>query len=306
MPQRFLRPGITNSERWNRVSFAAQSFYIRILTHVDDFGRYDARVPVLHGHCWAMRDDVTPQQTAALRSELVAANLIEVYAVDGREFLQITQWQERARSDRSKYPDKPQSNGNTSQVVDFSTPAADRSRPQESAASIVPRSSFLDHRSSSIAPTEVLQPSSPAMAARGAQTQTPKLVWSEPEGWLNISDEMRNQWGAAYPACDIDRQLAAASAWLRANPRKAHKSNWSKFITSWMSRSQDKGGDVGANRKLGGGQSGLQHQSSVYSGNALAPVNIVVDGSQMLAQLRAETKAREAREAAVLAGEAEE
>jgi hypothetical protein len=144
MPQRFLRPGITTSERWNAVSFEAQSLFIRILTIVDDFGRCDARIPVLHGQCFALRDDIKPLRTAALRSELQRALLIEVYAVSGREYLQITQWQERARSERSKFPDPLQ-------VVDISTSAANGSGPQDSAASIVPRPSFLDHRSSTIA-----------------------------------------------------------------------------------------------------------------------------------------------------------
>lgn len=138
MPQRFLRPGITTSERWNSVSFEAQSLFIRILTLVDDFGRYDARIPILHGQCFALRPDIKPQRSAALRSELQRAKMIVVYEVDGREFLEVTQWQERARSERSKFPKKPQ-------VFDISTSAADGSAPQDSAASI-------DHRSSTIVP----------------------------------------------------------------------------------------------------------------------------------------------------------
>lgn len=139
MPQRFLRPGITTSERWNSISFEAQSFFIRILTLVDDFGRYDARLPILHGQCFALRPDIKAQRMAALRSELQTSKLIEVYEVEGREYLQIAQWQERARSDKSKFPIN-------SQVVDISTPAADGSVPQPNPASI-------DHRPSPIAIT---------------------------------------------------------------------------------------------------------------------------------------------------------
>lgn len=141
MPQRFLRPGITNSGRWNSVSFEAQSLFIRILTLVDDFGRYDARIPILHGQCFALRNDIKPQRTAALRSELQASKLIEVYAVEDREYLQITQWQERARTERSKFP-------NPTQVVDISTSAADRCGPQRIPASIAitPSPSTIDHK----------------------------------------------------------------------------------------------------------------------------------------------------------------
>ncbi len=134
MPQRFLRPGITTSDRWNSVSFGAESLYIRLLTLVDDFGRYDARIPIIHGQCFALRTDVTPQQTAGFRSELVKHHLIEVYIVDGKEYLQFTKWQERARSERSKFPEN-------SQVVDISTSAADGSGIPQNPASLVPRSS---------------------------------------------------------------------------------------------------------------------------------------------------------------------
>lgn len=135
MPQRFLRPGITTSDRWNAVSWEAQSFYIRILTLVDDFGRYDGRIAILHGQCFALRNDIKPQRTAALRSELVDAGLLDVYSVEGKEYLQVTRWQERARSGASKYPDPQDS-------------AAVRSGPQDSASSLAITSSPLHPRPS--------------------------------------------------------------------------------------------------------------------------------------------------------------
>lgn len=123
MPQRFLRPGITKSERWNAVSWQAQSLFIRILTLVDDFGRYDARIAVLQGECFALRPEVKPQQTAAFRSELQRAGLIDVYSIGGKEFLQVEQWLERARTEKSKYPSP-------------NDPAAERSGTQRNPASI--------------------------------------------------------------------------------------------------------------------------------------------------------------------------
>lgn len=138
MPQRFLRPGITNSDRWNAVSFEAQSLFVRILTLVDDFGRYDGRVPILHGQCFALRPDITPQETAAFRSELHAAWLITIYCVDNKDFIQVQKWQERARGERSKYPDPP----------DPQDSAAERSGTQEKDASLATTSSPLHPRSS--------------------------------------------------------------------------------------------------------------------------------------------------------------
>jgi hypothetical protein len=104
MPQRFLRPGITNSSRWNAVSFAAESAYTRILTRVDDFGQFDGRPAVILGECWSVWNAINPTKPMTLASlsehltELVTVGLLEFWDGDhGKIYLQITQWQERVR-----------------------------------------------------------------------------------------------------------------------------------------------------------------------------------------------------------------
>lgn len=79
-----------------------------------------------------------------------------------------------------------------------------------------------------------------------------EVGWTRAGGWVGITDANRADWLSAYPACDIDRQLAAMHAWLVANPKRAHKSNWARFVTNWLRSEQDKGGDM---RRTGtGGQ----------------------------------------------------
>lgn len=41
-------------------------------------------------------------------------------------------------------------------------------------------------------------------------------------------------------------------SWLMANPKKAHKSNWERFITNWLARAQDRGGDATATPQSNG------------------------------------------------------
>lgn len=61
-------------------------------------------------------------------------------------------------------------------------------------------------------------------------------------GFHGITDEDRKAWAEAYPACDVGAELRKMVEWCKANPKKAHKSNWRKFIVNWLSRSQDRGG----------------------------------------------------------------
>jgi hypothetical protein len=68
------------------------------------------------------------------------------------------------------------------------------------------------------------------------------ISWTADAGWQGITDTDRQEWRLAYPACDLAGELARATSWLRANPTKAHKSNWRKFVVGWLTRSQDRGG----------------------------------------------------------------
>jgi len=69
------------------------------------------------------------------------------------------------------------------------------------------------------------------------------LRWSAESGWEGITDADRAEWSQAYPAADLPVELAKATQWLKANPKKARKSNWRKWVTTvWLSKCQDRGG----------------------------------------------------------------
>jgi len=76
--------------------------------------------------------------------------------------------------------------------------------------------------------------------AKPRRDAAPRITWG-PEGFSNIREEMLAAWNAAYPACDIQMELAKANAWLVANPKRV-KSDYGRFLTAWLSRAQDRGG----------------------------------------------------------------
>jgi hypothetical protein len=79
------------------------------------------------------------------------------------------------------------------------------------------------------------------------------ICWSrEGGGFVGITPGDRERWGKAYPAVDVDRQLAAMHEWLLAHPREAVKRNWLRFITGWLTRQQERGGDVRTERRRDG------------------------------------------------------
>jgi hypothetical protein len=72
----------------------------------------------------------------------------------------------------------------------------------------------------------------------------PKVLWTQAGGWENIDEDRLGIWRKAYPACNIDQQLLRMHAWLRENPERAPKSNYGTFITTWLRKEQNHGGDM--------------------------------------------------------------
>jgi len=70
----------------------------------------------------------------------------------------------------------------------------------------------------------------------------PAVSWTADEGWAGITDTDRSEWAAAFPGAVLAQELAKATAWLRANPKRCGKRNWRRFIVGWLQRCQDKGG----------------------------------------------------------------
>jgi len=82
---------------------------------------------------------------------------------------------------------------------------------------------------------------------KDSSVETQAIAWSATGGWSGITEDDLSAWREAYPACDIKRQLAVMTEWLKGNPARAKKSQWRRFVTNWLSRSQDRGGDTKSN-----------------------------------------------------------
>lgn len=73
-----------------------------------------------------------------------------------------------------------------------------------------------------------------------------KVEWGL-EGF-SIPESVKTGFKTAYPAADVDGEIAKAHAWVLANP-KNRKSNWGRFLNSWLQRAQDRAPAVGGARQ---------------------------------------------------------
>lgn len=101
MPQRFLRPGLTSSRSFNSVDFFSQTLFVRLITLVDDYGRYDAHTKLLCSHAFPL-SEITCEQMLSACEQLQQAGLVFFFRKNGKEYLQLSKWIEKPRS-ASKY-----------------------------------------------------------------------------------------------------------------------------------------------------------------------------------------------------------
>lgn len=111
MPNRILREGILTSEAVDSLSNPAEVFYRRLMSVIDDFGRYYAKPSLLRAACYPLRlDKVTDMDVVKFLAELCNTKpcpLALVYEVEGKQFLQLLKFRQQVRAKKSKFPDPP-------------------------------------------------------------------------------------------------------------------------------------------------------------------------------------------------------
>lgn len=104
MPNRILRDGILDSKLVARLSEPGEVFYRRLMSVVDDYGRYEADLELLRVKCFPRILDKWPEvKVQAALEETIAAALVLVYVVKPKIYLQMSNFQQRLRSP-SKFP----------------------------------------------------------------------------------------------------------------------------------------------------------------------------------------------------------
>lgn len=107
MPNRIIKESICTSENLNELTLEEEVFFYRLITQCDDFGRMDARPQILRAKCFPLRTDtVKLADVENWLNSLVKQELIILYTVDDKRYLQMVTWDkhQQKRAKRSKYP----------------------------------------------------------------------------------------------------------------------------------------------------------------------------------------------------------
>lgn len=105
MPNRIIKESICTSENIDQLSPFCETVFYRLIVNVDDYGRIDARPKLLASKLFPLKDIRPSNVEDALRA-LASAELVTLYEVGGKPFLQIDTWDKHqtVRNKKSKYP----------------------------------------------------------------------------------------------------------------------------------------------------------------------------------------------------------
>lgn len=105
MPTRYLKESICTSDNVDALSPFQETFFYRLIVNCDDYGRMDARPPILAAKLFPLKHIRNEQILDALHA-LSSAELVILYEVGGKPFLQMATWDKHqtCRAKTSKYP----------------------------------------------------------------------------------------------------------------------------------------------------------------------------------------------------------
>lgn len=109
MANRILRDW-TCSETINELSESAEIFFTRLIMKADDFGRFYGSPKILKAQLYPLREH-SFKSIEKWRDECVNSGVIIIYKSDGKDYLEIKDFNQRLRLMKSKFPEPLSNDG---------------------------------------------------------------------------------------------------------------------------------------------------------------------------------------------------
>jgi hypothetical protein len=230
MPTRLIREGINDSRTINALSEPAEILYRRLMSVVDDYGRFEADAELIRARCF-------PRQLDRWKLERVEKYLVEcsteihgespcvtVYFSGSRKYLQINNFGQRLQS-KSKFPGPE--DGTLETTVHGESPESTVNHGEKPSS----RSRSRIRISESDADAESLGATSPETgSARGSRFSIETI----PEAWVEWSvSELRWTRENAQAVFASFRDY-----WTSKAGANARKTDWTATWRNWCRREQ--------------------------------------------------------------------
>ena len=238
MPNRLIKETIRTSKKINSLSDFEFRTWAYLVTYVDDYGRGSADPEILKGFVFPRRKEVREQDIQKALAALERTGSILLYEVAGEPYFCFPNWSEhqRIQTKKSKYPAPSDSDISRWVTVGHGeSPPESNPNPNPNPN---PESNPKDY-----------------CAEPQAAGAPPAISLPLNDGtFFDVSENDRAKWSQLYPNVDVLQQLRNMAGWCDSNPTKRKtRGGIKRFITSWLSREQDKGGKAPQNKPFVGG-----------------------------------------------------
>jgi hypothetical protein len=109
MPNRIIKESICTSEDINLLTPQEEVFFYRLMVNCDDYGRLDARTPILKAKLYPLKENMKSsdiERYLVKLSSIKPEPLIKIFTNNNIRYLQVAKWEkhQQIRAKRSKYP----------------------------------------------------------------------------------------------------------------------------------------------------------------------------------------------------------
>lgn len=94
----------TDSDRVHLLSAEAERFFTRLIMKADDYGRYVANIKLLRASLFPLYERLKDEKVESWLKECERADLILVYEVENKRYLEIKMFNQTLKYRKSKYP----------------------------------------------------------------------------------------------------------------------------------------------------------------------------------------------------------
>lgn len=206
--------------------WAEEVFYRRLMSVVDDFGRYFADPGLLRAACYPRHlSKVSDSDIGKWISSCETAALVSLYCVDGERYLQLLDFRQQVRAKVSRFPDPPSvCTAHATQTQSSAHLDVDVSVDVGEVVSAAPKNGARHDHKPDDSPVVITLP------LRGG-------------GEFPVRQTFVAELEPLYPAVDVPQTLREMKGWLLGKPeRRKTQGGVRAFITHWLKEEQAKHG----------------------------------------------------------------
>jgi hypothetical protein len=234
---RMLNKDISDSKGFARLSPEAAVLFCMMIPHLSPYGKMNGDPCFIKGEVCPRIPYITVRKIPRLLEEISRSTNVKWFPVDGRWWIHSTKFLTDHQNLKQDKMGKDQLPNYSGPIPECNNDTPELRPPEVEVEVEVEVEGEVRRRSIARSRDELA-----TMPTKGNGRKSYPISWNDKELKLvGFTQEMVDRWSAAFPAVDVEREIIKANEWVATNPTK-RKKNYGRFIVSWLSRAQERGG----------------------------------------------------------------